>query len=42
VRAASRIRATKYPQAEEFAASNVLQPPSKAQMLELFARAELQ
>jgi len=41
-RAASRIRATKYPQAEEFAARNVLEPPSEAQMLELFARAELQ
>jgi predicted phosphodiesterase len=39
-RAASRIRATKYPQAEEFAARNVLEPPSEAQMLELFARAE--
>jgi predicted phosphodiesterase len=40
-RAASRIRATKYPQAEEFAARNVLEPASEAQMLELFARAEL-
>jgi predicted phosphodiesterase len=40
-RAASRIRTTKYPQAEEFAARNVLQPPSEAKMLELFAGAEL-
>lgn len=40
-RAAHRIRATNYPQAEEFAAQNVLRPPAEAQMLELFARAEL-
>jgi len=39
--AADRIRATQYPQAEEFAAQNVLRPPAEAQMLELFARAEL-
>jgi predicted phosphodiesterase len=39
--AARRIRATQYPQAEDFAANNVLQPPSEAKMLELFARAEL-
>jgi predicted phosphodiesterase len=31
--AATRIRATQYPQAEEFAARNVLQPPSEAQIL---------
>jgi hypothetical protein len=41
VSAAERIRATSYPQAEEFAAQNVLQPPSERQMLEAFARAEL-
>jgi putative phosphoesterase len=36
-KAASRIRATQYPQAEEFAANNVLRPPTEATMLELFA-----
>jgi putative phosphoesterase len=40
-RAADRIGATKYPQAEDFAARNVLQPPSEEQMLTVFARAEL-
>jgi putative phosphoesterase len=39
--AAERIRATEYPQAEEFAARNVLQPPSEAAMLELFSKGEL-
>ncbi|HXX26977.1 MAG TPA: metallophosphoesterase family protein [Terriglobales bacterium] len=39
--AAYRIRATKYPQAEPFAAQNVLSPPTEAQMLEFLARAEL-
>ena len=39
--AAERIRATEYPQAQEFAARNVLQPPSEQQMLEAFGRAEL-
>jgi len=38
--AADRIGATKYPQAEDFAARNVLQPPSEEQMLTVFARAE--
>jgi diadenosine tetraphosphatase ApaH/serine/threonine PP2A family protein phosphatase len=38
---AERIRATSYPQAEEFAARNVLQPPSPKEMLEAFAKAEL-
>lgn len=41
VRAAERIRATKYPQAEDFAARNVLKPPSEKEMLEAFSRAEL-
>ena len=36
--AAARIRATNYIQAGEFAAHNVLNPPSKDQMLELFTR----
>jgi predicted phosphodiesterase len=40
-RAAERIRETKYPQAQEFAARNVLQPPSEEEMLKLFTRAEL-
>jgi putative phosphoesterase len=39
--AAERIRATDYPQAQEFAARNVLQPPSEREMLEAFSRAEL-
>jgi putative phosphoesterase len=37
--AAERIRATDYPQAQDFAARNILQPPSAAEMLELFSRA---
>jgi len=40
-KAAERIRATNYPQAEDFAAHNVLQPPSEKEMLEVFAKAEL-
>ncbi len=40
-KAAERIRETKYPQAEEFAARSVLQPPSEREMLEVFSRAEL-
>jgi putative phosphoesterase len=39
--AAERIRGTEYPQAEEFAARNVLKPPSEAEMLEIFGRVEL-
>lgn len=39
--AAGRIRATSYPQAEDFAAHNVLQPPAEETMLQAFARAEL-
>ena len=39
--ASERIRATDYPQAEDFAARNVLHPPSEHETLELFARAEL-
>jgi predicted phosphodiesterase len=39
--AAGRIRATNYPQAEEFAARNVLQPPSEKQMIEAFSGFEL-
>jgi putative phosphoesterase len=39
--AARRIRASTYPQAEDFAAHNVLQPPSEEHMLAAFAQAEL-
>ena len=39
--AAECIRGTKYPQADEFAANNVLQPPSETQMLGAFTRVEL-
>lgn len=39
--AAERIGDTKYPQAQDFAAGNVLQPPSEAEALEAFTRAEL-
>ncbi len=39
--AAERIRDTKYPQAEDFAARNVLQPPSEQATLEAFTRVEL-
>ena len=40
-KAADRIRQTKYPQAQEFAAGNVLQPPSEEKILEAFTRVEL-
>ena len=40
-RAAERVRATKYPQAEEFAAKYILQPPAEAEVLELFTRFEI-
>ena len=40
-KAADRIRATQYPQAEDFAARNVLEPPSEVDILAMFARAEL-
>jgi len=39
-KAAERLRATDYPQANEFAARNILQPLSEAEMLEMFAKAE--
>ncbi len=41
VGAADRIRATRYPQAEDFAARYVLRPPSEGEMLEVFSRGEL-
>src|SRR5262249_55823957 len=39
--AAERIRATEYPQAEDFAAKSVLAPPSEEAMLKFFAPFEL-
>jgi hypothetical protein len=39
--AASRIRATNYPQANAFAANNVLQPASEESILEMFRAAEI-
>jgi len=39
--AAARIRSTNYPQAEDFAVRNVLQPPSEEEMLRVFSRAEV-
>src|SRR2546426_7930183 len=41
-KAAERIRDTKYPQAQDFAARNVLQSPSEGETLEAFTRVELQ
>ena len=40
-KAAERIRATRFPQAEDFAARNVLQPPSEQEMVEAFTNAGL-
>ena len=40
-KAAERIRATKYPQAQDFADRNVLNPPSEEEVLEVFTRAGL-
>src|SRR6185295_6074345 len=39
--AAARVRATKYPAADEFAARNILQPPSEPDILAVFANAGL-
>jgi putative phosphoesterase len=39
--AAERIRATYYPQAQEFAAHNVLQPPSEEETVEAFTKVGL-
>jgi putative phosphoesterase len=38
--AAERIRSTAYPQAEDFATRNILNPPTEQEMLELFTRAQ--
>ncbi len=40
-RAAERIRATSYPQAEDFAAHNVLHPPSEAETLTSYTQVQL-
>ncbi len=40
-KAAERIRDTNYPQAQDFAAHSVLQPPSEGEALEVFTKAEL-
>jgi hypothetical protein len=40
-RAAGRIRDTSYPQADDFAARNVLRPPSEEETLRAFGRVEL-
>lgn len=39
--AAAAVRATSYPQAEQFAAESILRPPSEQHMLEVFAKAAL-
>ena len=39
--AAARVRATDYPQADEFAAGSVLRPPSEAEMLEVLEKGAL-
>lgn len=39
--AAERVRKTNYPQAQEFAANHILQPPTEEPILKAFARAEL-
>jgi len=36
--AAERIRITDYPQAQDFAARNILNPPTEQEMLEIFGR----
>jgi hypothetical protein len=39
--AATRVRRTTYPQAEDFASRNVLDPPSEDEMVALFTRVQL-
>ena len=39
--AAARVRASDYPQAEQFAANHILNPPSKEQMLAAFSKVEV-
>lgn len=40
-KAAERIQTTSYPQAQEFAIHNIVQPPTELEALEVFGRAEL-
>ena len=40
-KAAARIRATDYPDAENYAANHVLKPPPEAAMLEAFTKASM-
>lgn len=40
--AADHIRATAYPHAAEFVARNILDPPSEAEMLDIYSRSEVQ
>ena len=40
-KAAERIRATNYPQAQGFAARNILQPPSEREMIEAFGKVDI-
>jgi putative phosphoesterase len=40
-KAAARIRATNYPQGQDFAAHNILQPPSEEKTLKAFTKVEL-
>lgn len=42
ITAADRMRATNYPDAQEFVAQYVLKQPSAAEMLDLFTRVSLQ
>jgi putative phosphoesterase len=39
--AAERIRDTNYPQAQEFAAHNILKPPTEGEILKVFSKAEM-
>ncbi len=39
--AATRVRATGYPQAEQFATGSILHPPSEAEMVERFSQVEI-
>lgn len=42
VRAAERVRSTQYPQADDFAETSILQPPTEASMLDLFTKVSLE
>ena len=40
-RAAERIRDTNYPQAQEFAAHNIVKPPTEGEILKMFSKVEM-